>query len=234
MVRKEKDITCRDCGAVFMATRRDALRCPACKKREAQRHANRARPERYKEPGVGKGRYERRIQDLVCQDCRAGFQSRRVDAKRCPECRRVNACERNRLRNANLVNACPDCGGAKHLRAIRCRSCATRARGMVGENNPSWKGGRSQGRDGYVLIRNSDPTSKTRYHREHILVWEAANGPTPKGWHVHHLNGIKDDNRLENLLAMSKSDHHRNHHEPWERRIQHLEARIRELEASSQ
>lgn len=34
---------------------------------------------------------------------------------------------------------------------------------------------------------------------EHRAVWEAANGPLESWMHIHHRNGIKSDNRLENL-----------------------------------
>lgn len=33
----------------------------------------------------------------------------------------------------------------------------------------------------------------------HALVMEAFEGPRPEGYHINHKNGIKDDNRFENL-----------------------------------
>jgi hypothetical protein len=57
--------------------------------------------------------------------------------------------------------------------------------------------------------------SKGYYYRRvylHIEVWENAHGPLPEGWVVHHINGNKGDNRLENLQGMPAKEHMRLHH----------------------
>ena len=46
---------------------------------------------------------------------------------------------------------------------------------------------------------------------EHRLVWEREFGPIPDGHHVHHKNGNKRDNRIENLELLKSSDHHSHH-----------------------
>lgn len=46
------------------------------------------------------------------------------------------------------------------------------------------------------------------YVKEHVLVWEEAHRQElPDGWVIHHLNGIKNDNRPENLSAMPNGNH---------------------------
>jgi len=46
---------------------------------------------------------------------------------------------------------------------------------------------------------------------EHRCIWEEHHGKIPEGAHIHHINGIKDDNRIENLECLSNLDHMRKH-----------------------
>lgn len=48
---------------------------------------------------------------------------------------------------------------------------------------------------------------------EHRWVWEQANGPIPAGYLVHHRNGDKLDNRLENLELLTHAEHSRHHND---------------------
>jgi hypothetical protein len=48
---------------------------------------------------------------------------------------------------------------------------------------------------------------KNVYRAEHLLIWEDAHGPIPKNHHIHHINGIRDDNRPENLICLTRSQH---------------------------
>ena len=41
----------------------------------------------------------------------------------------------------------------------------------------------------------------------HDLVWSVFKGEIPKGYVVHHINHHRDDNRLDNLELMPKSEH---------------------------
>jgi len=82
---------------------------------------------------------------------------------------------------------------ARH--AVRC-----------GEDHPSWKGGRSADGNGYILIHLSGDDqmasmrSRSGYVREHRLVMARYLGrPLRRSESVHHINGIRTDNRLENL-----------------------------------
>lgn len=74
----------------------------------------------------------------------------------------------------------------------------------TGPNHQSWNGGRHLDHRGYVLIRIG-----RKYVREHRHIVEQAIGrPLLSTEVVDHINGIKDDNRLENLrLFVSQKSH---------------------------
>ena len=81
-----------------------------------------------------------------------------------------------------------------------------------GENHPKWRGGKYKNL-GYVYIQKPDhPFCNNRgYIFEHRLVIEQQIGRflQPQE-HVHHINKIKDDNRLENLIAFVSNSAHTN------------------------
>lgn len=48
----------------------------------------------------------------------------------------------------------------------------------------------------------------------HRRLYEEVNGKVPDDWHVHHIDCVKDNNALENLIALPKKFHkwlHRSH-----------------------
>lgn len=63
---------------------------------------------------------------------------------------------------------------------------------------------------GYVVIYSPDcPSANKRgYIFEHIAVWEKHhNCAKPIGFCIHHINGKKTDNQIENLTLMTGSEH---------------------------
>ena len=83
-----------------------------------------------------------------------------------------------------------------------------------GSTNPNWKGGRNKSVAGYIRIlkRGHPRAGRYGYIYEHIDVWEHTHDACLLSWaDVDHINGIKDDNRPENLRAMMKGDHTRRH-----------------------
>jgi len=90
-----------------------------------------------------------------------------------------------------------------------CRRCA-----HYGSASGRWKGGKKKNLQGYVLVKLAPDhpfycmADKNGYVLGHRLVMaEKLGRPLQRKEIVHHINGKKDDNRLENLELLVKHDH---------------------------
>lgn len=63
----------------------------------------------------------------------------------------------------------------------------------------------SIGRKGYIRygLRDGGPMKSIQAHR---LVWQSFVERIPAGFQINHINGITDDNRLENLEVVTPSE----------------------------
>ncbi len=95
------------------------------------------------------------------------------------------------------------------------------------ENNHNWKGCKYIDSTGYVRIRTK---TGNRYLLEHRVVWEKHFGKLKEGYIVHHLNGDKKDNCIENLIAVLRKEHSfMTITDPFKKRIKELEKMIKDL-----
>lgn len=116
------------------------------------------------------------------------------------------------LRTRARISTCAHCGEDYLTSMKRSKFCGRRCSGQYwaknkdwpsGPDDRHWRGGRNIA-NGYIRLWRPDHPSarhkKKPYVMEHRLVMEEHLGRFLKrDEHVHHLNGIKDDNRLENL-----------------------------------
>jgi len=168
--------------------------------------------------------------EVKCQLCGKAFEAKRRDAKFCSDCRIIKGKEYRRKAETKrrYVGNCAICGKPISRGSKRCKTCR-----FLGDKNPAWRGGVYRAVNGYIYIYSPHHPKANKYHgryvAEHRLVWEKAHGQLlPDGWLIHHINGIRDDNRPENLVALEPTGH------SGKTLQQILQKRIRDLESQLQ
>lgn len=119
---------------------------------------------------------------------------------------------------------CGKCGRLRWVRIIRhkpdtqlCKLCSHPSHWMA-DKNCRWKGGKFRDKSGYVMVRvygdspYASMAKSDNYVAEHRLVMAEHLGRCLLDEEVvHHKNGVKDDNRLENLELWARLSHLKNH-----------------------
>lgn len=120
----------------------------------------------------------------------------------CPICKRGHWVKFIVKKNKPINIKCLHCTAIENINKFPQR----------GEKHFNWKGIKRKTNNGYILNyigeNNNYGKYKTPYIYEHRLIMsEFLKRPLKKWEIVHHINGIKDDNRIENLELINNSKH---------------------------
>jgi len=156
----------------------------------------------------------------LCYECSRIAMRKHTDIETLPNGSVIYWNERRSLgRDAEIPVQCGICGQIRTMPAYQiprsgftgyCVDCA-----RTGYRSHFWKGGRFRHPSGYFLVRLTpdhplyDMADDHHLVPEHRLIMaEHIGRPLRDDEIVHHRNGIKDDNRLENLELLARRLHH--------------------------
>lgn len=146
--------------------------------------------------------------ELKCPNCKKMFEVLKSQAYKRKFC--GHKCSTSGKFNSNYGKhpVAWNKGIPHSLETRRKLSIAAKNRIMpTGEKARNWKRGYWKTAMGYIGMMHN---GKRMF--QHKVFWERVNGKVPEGYVIHHKNGIKDDNRIENLEIMSHSKHSSMHH----------------------
>ena len=103
-----------------------------------------------------------------------------------------------------------ECGDEPYKPYLSKKARENSRKAHKGRRSWNWKGGRIKDKWGYIQIWMPEhPNAKMAgYIHEHRLVMSNHLGrPLTSKEFIHHKNGIRDDNRLENLELLTHNVH---------------------------
>jgi len=151
-------------------------------------------------------------------------------SRHCKKCR--NEYARKRKRKTALFK-CESCGVEKEIDFYKhqerktnyCLNCCSietqkgiKRPDKCGNNHARWNGGEYISTDGYKMLKCENefhPSGRQKYKRAHVVVMEEHIGRELKtergnnGEQVHHIDGNKLNNNIENLVLCSNTSEHR-------------------------
>lgn len=127
----------------------------------------------------------------ICMTCQKEFQPSSRH-RSCPSCR-------DQAKQLKADNSCGKCGTHIRSNSTLCGRCHNISLGYL-KRGPRKLNSRRYHQNGYVIITMPDESGYSATLFEHRHVMEQHLGrKLLKDENVHHLNTIKDDNRIENL-----------------------------------
>lgn len=140
----------------------------------------------------------------------------------CPNCQKERAVFKSEVKNKNYTGWCLSCNALRNLVQLNSK--------QKKENHPRWHGGWTTS-NGYIFVRIEETspfysmaTTNSRILEHRLFMAESLGRCLETQEVVHHLNGTRTDNRLENLCLTNNSNHER------KTLVKCLQQRIKELE----
>jgi hypothetical protein len=102
--------------------------------------------------------------------------------------------------------------GKTHTEQTKAKIREARAR-QVGKNHPAWVpvGSIRQRKDKSGTVRNWIKIEEGKWEELAKHLWKKSGRKLVRGMCLHHINNRSDDDRIENLLMVSRQDHPKLH-----------------------
>lgn len=144
---------------------------------------------------------KRVLPERECPHCRESFQPRHSSQRYC-----TNDCRFAASRTATKTKRCERCGSEFQTRWERVRFCSRSCARHSQGNGAATPGTIRIAPSGYIEVKlhPGNRTTSRQWGLQHRLVMESHLGrPLRPEETVHHVNGVKGDNRVENLELWS-------------------------------